>query len=80
MIRLTRLNGETVVVNADLIEFVEATPDTLVTLLTGKKIPVRESSEEVIDKTVSYRRAIGTRPTAELAGPWQKAGGEQEHD
>lgn len=66
MIRLTRLNGEEVVVNADLIEFVETTPDTLVTLFTGKKIPVQESSDDVIEKVVSYRRSIGAAATADL--------------
>ena len=66
MIRLTRINGVEVVVNADLIEFVEMTPDTLVTLFTGKKIPVQESSDTVIEKVVSYRRSIGAAATADL--------------
>lgn len=66
MIRLTRINGEQVVVNADLIEFVEMTPDTLVTLFTGKKIPVRESADEVIERVVSYRRSLGAASTADL--------------
>ena len=65
MIRLTRMNGTEVVVNADLIEFVEMTPDTLITLLTGKKIPVRESSDEVMARVISYRRAIGTAHASE---------------
>jgi flagellar protein FlbD len=68
MIRLTRLNGVEVVVNADLIEFVETTPDTLVTLFTGKKIPVRETVDEVILRVVSYRRAIGAAAAADLFG------------
>jgi flagellar protein FlbD len=59
MVRLTRLSGVEVVVNADLIEFVEMTPDTLVTLVTGKKIPVRESADEIVERIVSYRRSIG---------------------
>ena len=66
MVRLTRLNGIEVVVNADLIEFVEMTPDTLVTLVTGKKIPVRESAEEIVQRIVSYRRSIGVTGQAEL--------------
>lgn len=66
MIRLTRINGEQVVVNADLIEFVEMTPDTLVTLFTGKKIPVRESAEDVIGRVVAYRRSLGVASTADL--------------
>ena len=68
MIRLTRLNGVEVVVNADLIEFVETTPDTLVTMLTGKKIPVRESTDEVIERVVSYRRATGPAGVTNLFG------------
>jgi len=66
MIRLTRINGIEVVVNADLIEFVETTPDTLVTLITGKKIPVRESTDDVIGRVVAYRRAIGATTGADL--------------
>ena len=65
MIRLTRINGVEVVINADLIEFVEMTPDTLITLVTGKKIPVREVTDEVIDRVVSYRRAIGAPRAAD---------------
>ena len=66
MIRLTRISGEQVVVNADLIEFVETTPDTLVTLFTGKKIPVQESADEVIGRVVAYRRSLGAASTADL--------------
>jgi flagellar protein FlbD len=66
MIRLTRINGVEVVVNADFIEFVETTPDTLVTLFTGKKIPVRETANEVIERVVAYRRSIGPVSPAEL--------------
>ena len=66
MIQLTRINGVEVVVNADLIEFVETTPDTLVTLFTGKKIPVRESADEVVARVVSYRRSIGGVSAADL--------------
>lgn len=57
MIRVTRLNGQAIVINADLIEFVEEIPDTIVSLSTGKKIMVKENSDEIIDKVVGYRRA-----------------------
>lgn len=57
MIKVTRLNGQQIVVNADLIEFVEEIPDTIISLTTGKKIMVRENTEEIVDKTVAYRRA-----------------------
>ncbi len=55
MIRLTRLNGKEFVVNAELIKFVEETPDTLVTLTTGEKFMVREKFDEVIARTEEYR-------------------------
>jgi len=59
MIELTKLakqQEEKIVVNADLIEFVERTPDTLISTTTGKKLMVRESVEEVMEKVVAYRR------------------------
>ena len=56
MIKLTQLNGRPIVVNVDLIEFVESTPDTIVSLTTGKKILVRETDEEVIRLTAAFRR------------------------
>lgn len=64
MIGLTRLNGRAVVVNAQLIETVESTPDTVVSLTTGKKFVVLESPEEVIDRVISYRRqtSAGAEP------------------
>ncbi len=78
MIRLTRMNGTEVVVNADLIEFVEMTPDTLITLLTGKKIPVRESSDDVMSRVISYRRAIGAANAGDLYRRTASAAGEGE--
>ncbi len=64
MIKVTRLNGQKIVVNADLIEFVEEIPDTIISLTTGKKIMVRENSEEIIEKAVVYRRASISGATA----------------
>ncbi|MCC7477669.1 flagellar FlbD family protein [bacterium] len=58
MIRLTRRNGESFVLNADQIELVEATPDTVISLLSGKKLLVRESVEEVIELVLSYARRV----------------------
>ena len=54
MITLTHLKGEKLVLNADLIESLEATPDTVVTLTTGKKIVVRESVSEVAKRVEVY--------------------------
>ncbi|MHB0938745.1 MAG: flagellar FlbD family protein [Armatimonadota bacterium] len=59
MIRLTRLQGEEIVVNAGLIEFIEPTPDTVITMSTGRKVMVRESIDAVIEKVVDYSCRIG---------------------
>lgn len=58
MIALTRLNGKVFIVNSDLIEFMESTPDTVVTLTTGKKIVVAEEVDEIIEKIVKYKRKV----------------------
>jgi len=58
MIKVTRLNGKSFYVNCDMIEFLEATPDTVITTTTGKKIIVSESIEEVIDKIVNFKNKI----------------------
>ncbi|HOB92071.1 MAG: flagellar FlbD family protein [Bacillota bacterium] len=58
MIELTRLNGTTIVINSDLIETVEETPDTVVTLTIGTKYVVQESSRDIVDKVVEFRRRI----------------------
>lgn len=56
MIELTRLNGKDLVVNAELIALIERTPDTILTLTTGRKIMVKESVEEVVKKVKEYLR------------------------
>jgi flagellar protein FlbD len=58
MIRLTRLNNQALTVNSDLIKFVEQSPDTLITLITGEKIVVRESPEEVLARLIAFRRSV----------------------
>lgn len=58
MIHLTRLNHVPLILNADLIEHVEVTPDTVVTLTSGQKFLVLESAEEVVDKVIEFRRTI----------------------
>jgi flagellar protein FlbD len=62
MIRLTRINRVPLVLNSDLIEHVEATPDTVIALTTGQKLVVMESAEEVIEKVIEFRRLIANRP------------------
>ena len=56
MIELTKLQDQKIVVNAELIEFVESTPDTMITTTSGKKLIVKESVAEVIEKVVAFRR------------------------
>jgi flagellar protein FlbD len=58
MITVTRINDKEITLNADLIEYAESTPDTIVTLSTGKKYIIKESIQEVIDKVLEYRRQI----------------------
>jgi uncharacterized protein YlzI (FlbEa/FlbD family) len=58
MILLTRLNNKPLLVNADLIKFVEQSPDTIVTLITGEKIVVRESSEQLLALVIEFRRSV----------------------
>jgi flagellar protein FlbD len=58
MIELTRLNGQKLFVNCDLLKYAEASPDTVLTLLTGEKIVVRESCAEVVEKAMIFRARI----------------------
>ncbi len=58
MIALTKLNNNSFVVNADHIKFIEQTPDTLLTLTSGERILVRETTAEVIRKVIDYGRLL----------------------
>jgi flagellar protein FlbD len=58
VITLTRLDGSTFWLNPDLIEMVEATPDTVITLTTGKKLVVREAGEEIWQKIRAWRASL----------------------
>ena len=58
MIAITRLNHHPFVVNADLIKFVEQAPDTVITLLSGEKIVVLETADQIIDRVVEFRRRV----------------------
>jgi flagellar protein FlbD len=62
MIRLTRINHVPLVLNSDLIEHVEVTPDTVIAMTSGQKFMVRESAEEVIQKVIDFRRQIAQMP------------------
>jgi flagellar protein FlbD len=58
MIQLTRLNNHPLAVNSDLIKFVEQAPDTVITLVNGEKIVVRENAQEVLERVVQFRRSV----------------------
>ncbi len=58
MIDVTRMNDKTLTLNSDLIESVEETPDTVITLTTGKKIIVKESRQEIKNLVKLYRKEI----------------------
>lgn len=58
MIELTRLNGRTMVVNSDLIKTAESSPDTMLTLINGEKLIVREEIGDVVEKVLAYRARL----------------------
>lgn len=61
MIQVTRLNGEQFFVNSDMVEFIESTPDTVITLTSGRRVVVRETPEQLLERTVVFRREIHTK-------------------
>ncbi|MFT9847851.1 flagellar FlbD family protein [Aneurinibacillus sp. REN35] len=75
MIRLTRLNGKEYVVNALLIESLEETPDTLVTLVNGKKFVIKESIEEVLFSLTEFYKEINAIKTIAMQDREIKNGG-----
>ena len=58
MIVVTRLNNTPLIVNSDLIVFIEETPDTIITLLNGEKLVIQEKVGEVIKRVLDFRRSI----------------------
>ena len=64
MIEVTRLDDRRMVINAELIKFVERTPDTIVTLTTGEKLILRETPEEVVSRVIEYGRKLRVYPAA----------------
>lgn len=58
MIEVTRLNDRKILINAELIERVEESPDTMITLTSGSKLIVKESKQEIRDLVVSYKKEI----------------------
>ena len=58
MIKVTRLNGKEFVVNAELIQYVEATPDSVITLVNHEKLVVKEPVDEIVRRIVEYGRSL----------------------
>jgi flagellar protein FlbD len=58
MIKITRLNHTPLIVNSDLIEHIEVTPDTVITLTSGQKYMVLETTEEIIERVISFRQRL----------------------
>jgi len=58
MIEIKKLGDQIIILNSDLIETIEATPDTMIVLTTGRKIVVKDSVDEVLKKVIEYRRSI----------------------
>lgn len=79
MIRLTRINRVPLVLNSDLIEHVEVTPDTVIAMTTGQKFMVLESADEVIQRVIDFRRSIANRPdkVSDCEDPEPAINGEQ---
>jgi flagellar protein FlbD len=67
MIRLFRLNGVMIVLNADLIETVESTPDTVITLTNGRKYVVTNPLEDVLDQIVQYKTKLYSAGSKQVA-------------
>ena len=66
MIRVTRLNHEPIYVNAELIEYVETTPDTVISLSTGEKFMVLETPEQIVAMVIEYGRQLHQSPERRL--------------
>jgi flagellar protein FlbD len=60
MIKVSRLNGKEFVVNAELIQYIEATPDTVITLVNHEKLVVKEPVDEIVRRVVEYGRSLRT--------------------
>jgi flagellar protein FlbD len=75
MIKLTRLGGEAFLLNADLIRYVEARPDTFITLTIGDRVVVEESMDEVLRLAVEYQRSKHIIPEVGSEGRRDKGEG-----
>ena len=69
MIHVTRLNQSSIVLNCDLIEHIESTPDTVITLVNNQKLTVQETADEIVERIRAYRRSIVTAQFSGEAAP-----------
>ena len=73
MIKLSRLDGEQFILNADLIRYVESRPDTFITLTSGERVVVAETMDEVLDRAVRYQQTKHLLPSPANPAPRQPA-------
>ena len=66
MIEVTRLNGNPMLLNSDLIKTAEASPDTMLTLINGEKMIVRETCADVMERVLAYRARLMARVAQQL--------------
>lgn len=79
MIQVTRLNGTGYWLNPHIIETIETKPDTTITLVSGKKIVVKESPEEVLARIIEYRKKLGIgEPVLTVPGTAQTQTGQEQ--
>jgi flagellar protein FlbD len=64
MIKVTRLDGSELFVNSDLLEFVEQCPDTVLSLVHGRKLVVKENSNQIVERVVEFKRSIVRQDSA----------------
>ena len=58
MIKLTRISNARLILNSDLIEHIDETPDTVITLISGQKLMVMESAADIVEKVIEFRRTV----------------------
>ena len=66
LIKVTRINGDEFVVNAELIQYVEARPDTIITFVSKERVIVKETVDEVVRRVIEYGRALRSFPPERL--------------
>ncbi len=79
MIQLTRLNNQLLVVNSELIKFIERSPDTVLTLVTGEKVVVSEPVDKVLQKILEFRRSVAARSSPEILDPGKSTPTDLDH-